>query len=414
MLALGVTSLYAQKDNVGIGTTTPDQSAILDIQSTTKGFLTPRLTLDQRNLIPAPATGLLVYQTDFLSGFYYYDGKGWNPLTENEAKSVAGTDGDWTIIGNSGTNPSSNFIGTTDNQSLAFRVNNSAAGLIGNDGRTFLGLSAGLSSTGTYNVGIGFQALRAATGANNVGIGINALVFTTTGAGNTGIGANALLSNIGGGNNMALGNNSLYSNVSGNFNIGVGDGALYNSTGSNNVAVGQLAGSATTGSSGIFVGHNAGSNESDGNKLYIANTGTSTPLVYGDFVTKYLAVGEVAVADRAAAASGGYRLLVKGGMMTEKIKVALTGSADWADYVFEDDYKMMTLEEVEDFVKANKHLPNVPSTTEVLANGLDVAKTDAKLLEKIEELTLYMIEMNKEIKQLQVENTQLKKSIENK
>ena len=59
-------------------------------------------------------------------------------------------------------------------------------------------------------------------------------------------------------------------------------------------------------------------------------------------------------------------------------------------------------------------MPNVPSTTEVLANGVDVAKTDAKLLEKIEELTLYMIEMNKEIKALKNENIALKKQVDKK
>jgi hypothetical protein len=71
----------------------------------------------------------------------------------------------------------------------------------------------------------------------------------------------------------------------------------------------------------------------------------------------------------------------------------------------------MSLEEVEKFVKANKHLPNVPSAEEMSKNGLDVVTSDSKLLEKIEELTLYMIEMNKEIKALKKENEQLKKVI---
>jgi hypothetical protein len=411
LVALSITPLFSQNANVGIGTTNPDNSAILDIQSSEKGFLTPRMTFDKRNAILSPATGLMIYQTDMESGFYFFNGDKWAPLSDSEAKAVSGVDGDWTTTGNLGTTPGTNFIGTLDNQSLMFKVNSSSAGLIGSDGRTFLGLSSGLTSTGTYNVGIGFQALREATGGNNVGIGLNALVFTNTGSGNTGIGSNALILNQGGSNNMGLGNNSLYNNVSGNANVGIGDGVLYNSTGDNNVAVGQLAGAASTGSNGIFLGHNAGSNETNGDKLYIANTGTNTPLVYGDFVAKFLAVGEVAVADRNAAASGGYRLLVKGGMMTEKIKVAIAGGSDWSDYVFEDDYKMMSLEEVESFVKENKHLPNVPSTSEVLENGIDVAKTDAKLLEKIEELTLYLIEINKDVKKLQQENINLKNAM---
>jgi hypothetical protein len=132
-------------------------------------------------------------------------------------------------------------------------------------------------------------------------------------------------------------------------------------------------------------------------------------LVFGDFSAKYIAVGELSIADRAAATSGGYRLLVKGGMITEKIKVATATTGDWSDYVFDDDYKKMSLESVEAYVKENKHLPNVPSTEEMMKNGNDLGKTDAKLLEKIEELTLYMIEMNKEIKALKMENAKLRK-----
>ena len=60
----------------------------------------------------------------------------------------------------------------------------------------------------------------------------------------------------------------------------------------------------------------------------------------------------------------------------------------------------MPLNEVEAFVKENKHLPNVPSATEMVENGLDVAQMDAKLLEKVEELTLYIIEQNKQIEEL--------------
>ena len=70
---------------------------------------------------------------------------------------------------------------------------------------------------------------------------------------------------------------------------------------------------------------------------------------------------------------------------------------------------MISLDKLESFVKENKHLPNVPSAEEMSKNGLDVMQTSAKLMEKIEELTLYMIEMNKEIKALQKENEQLKK-----
>lgn len=91
----------------------------------------------------------------------------------------------------------------------------------------------------------------------------------------------------------------------------------------------------------------------------------------------------------------GYKLFVEDGILTEKVKVAVKTTTEWADYVFADDYKLMTLSEVEKFTKENKHLPNVPSASEIVNGGLDVAKMDAKLLEKVEELTLYIIEQNK-------------------
>lgn len=81
----------------------------------------------------------------------------------------------------------------------------------------------------------------------------------------------------------------------------------------------------------------------------------------------------------------------------------------WADFVFEDTYKLKPLSEVETFIKENKHLPEVPSETEVLDKGIDVAKMDALLLQKIEELTLYMIELKKENQEMKSEIELLKK-----
>ena len=69
------------------------------------------------------------------------------------------------------------------------------------------------------------------------------------------------------------------------------------------------------------------------------------------------------------------------------------------------------MEEVENFIKENNHLPDIPSEKEVLENGIQVGEMNAKLLQKIEELTLYMIEMNKRMKSIEVENMELKDEI---
>jgi trimeric autotransporter adhesin len=124
---------------------------------------------------------------------------------------------------------------------------------------------------------------------------------------------------------------------------------------------------------------------------YAANgTNLGAAVVFGDDGT--VKIGAVTTPNPA-----GYRLYVDQGILTEKVKIAVAGSANWADYVFAKDYKLMPLAEVEQFVKINKHLPNVPSAAEMVKEGNDLGKTDAKLLEKIEELTLYIIEMEKKI-----------------
>ncbi len=94
--------------------------------------------------------------------------------------------------------------------------------------------------------------------------------------------------------------------------------------------------------------------------------------------------------------NGDYSLYVGTGILTEKVRVALRSSEDWADYVFKEGYNLLTLSEVEKYIQEEGHLPNVPSAEEIANSGIDVAKMDAKLLEKIEELTLYVIQLKKE------------------
>jgi hypothetical protein len=91
-----------------------------------------------------------------------------------------------------------------------------------------------------------------------------------------------------------------------------------------------------------------------------------------------------------------YRLSVAGGIRSYEVVV----ESGWADYVFEKDYPLKPLEEVEKFIRQNKHLPNIPPASEVESNGLKLGELQKKMMEKIEELTLYVIELKKEIEVL--------------
>lgn len=105
------------------------------------------------------------------------------------------------------------------------------------------------------------------------------------------------------------------------------------------------------------------------------------------------------------AINSNYKLSVNGKIRAKEVIV----EANWSDFVFEEDYNLKSLKEVEQFIKANKHLPDVPSEKEVVENGVSVGQMQSTLLQKIEELTLYVIEQNKRIEKLEHENAELKK-----
>lgn len=185
-------SLRAQ---VGIGTTTPDASAQLEVKSTSKGLLIPRVALQSTTdvtTIAAPATGLLVYNTaahnDVLTGFYYWEGS-WKPLLAAASGGTA-----WALNGNIAA--SGNFLGTTNFNPLNIKVNNTLAGKIHPNGGITLGMNAaahdsnslaiGTGATATANVeavAIGPSSIAGAYRATALGYGANASANNTLAAG---------------------------------------------------------------------------------------------------------------------------------------------------------------------------------------------------------------------------------------
>jgi len=358
----------------------------------------------------------------------------------------------WNLTGNTGTNSSTNFLGTTDNQPLVFKINNvekfrikegnrfiaqgiTVAGNVWDRNLFFGGGVDNTTSTGNTVFGLGSFTSNT-TGNGNTAFGNNVLGNNTTGNLNTGFGVNAIFSNTSGNQNVAVGLNSLNRLTTGNLNTGLGFAALNGGgastiTGDNNTGIGGQAlqglwsGASNntvvgaksfitlrTGNNNIAIGYNNAPTElaNANNNIYIGNNiqpVSSTPnneLNVGNWIignNGTIGIGSFSTilpANGVAQDGEKYKLFVKDGIKTEKVKVDVASTNGWADYVFMKDYKLNSLEEIEKHIKEKGHLPNIPSAEEVVKNGINLGEMDAKLLEKIEELTLYSIDQNKQIK----------------
>jgi len=248
-------SLFSQ---VAINSTgnVPDNSAGLDITFPDKGILIPRISLIDTNIanpVTNPAVSLLVYNTTLNSslneGFYYWNGTKWVKLTTlNESINSF-----WSLTGNSGTNPSVNYLGTNDSTGLSIRTNNveyiyiSPIGRIGigtNNPREQLQLTKNIRIPKTTSVSEGVVYVDSIPylhnfGISNIFLGFFSGNFSLSGYNNTAIGDSSQFCLQIGNSNISLGNNSLKNNLEGSNNVAIGYNALFNdSSGNNNTAVG--------------------------------------------------------------------------------------------------------------------------------------------------------------------------------
>jgi len=283
---------------------------------------------------------------------------------------------------------------------------------------TAIGFAAGMNNRAGYNVFVGgYSGLNNTTGVNNVFVGREAgktnlsghhNMFLGTYAGqnntassNTFIGTSSGQTNTTGRGNMFLGTNSGLSNDTGDFNLFSGNNAgQANVSGDKNVYLGANAGYLNTGGNNVFIGYQAGKELTGvSNKLYIENSDElETPLIYGDFISNQVGIGTNDV-------PADYKLAVKGHIVAEELTLSIyqdgVAGSGWPDYVFEEDYDLTPLNELEVQIETLGHLPGVPSAQEVGQNGHNAGQMDAILLEKVEELTLHLIEMDKTIKRLE-------------
>lgn len=248
----------------------------------------------------------------------------------------------WSTTGNSGTSPSTNFIGTTDDKPLVFKLNNQQTFKL--EGQSI-------------NIGSGIP------GTGNLQLALAPCSHCYSG--------------------WAEPNDAVMRLLSGhNLNI-----------------------------------HMDNDNATDGvSDVSTPNSPGITRVRFSDAVHKSLLVlfntGKVTLGTDQYDNDPNFIFYVKKGIKAEQIKVENPAVNGWADYVFKKDYKLRTLEEVEKHIAEKGHLPNVPSAKDVEKDGINLGEMDAKLLEKIEELTLYSIEQSKQIKSLQEENKTLKSQSE--
>ena len=276
--------------------------------------------------------------------------------------------------GYSNTTGNSNlFLGSTSGQFNTSGYDNSFIGLASGNSNTtgfqntFLGSVAGYYNTsGSNNTYIGFLAGGSPTVQNSTAIGVNALVTTS----NTIVLGNATTTITGVG--LGAGSGLRFANLTSASTAGTGgSGKVLSVDANGNVILVGLTGGAGTTSVGSPVAENW--KESDG---YLYNNNTNGVVIKGTGLD-------------------GNSLIVKGGILSKEVNVKVEGSEAWPDYVFKPNYKRLTLGEVEKFIAINGHLPNIPSANEMVANGNNLGKTDVKLLEKVEELTLYLLDMKK-------------------
>ncbi len=160
-----------------------------------------------------------------------------------------------------------------------------------------------------------------------------------------------------------------------------------------NAQLSVARGSGVDGTAAFFgTTHVSHFNYSTAENTYIRGGKDNALIIIGDATGQRIGIGSSTVAN-------GFTLSVSGKVITEEVQIQLKTS--WPDYVFHKNYKLTPLAEVEDFIMQHQHLPNIPSAIEVEKNGLVVGDMQKRMMEKIEELTLYILELNKRIEVLE-------------
>jgi hypothetical protein len=261
----------------------PHASAMLDVKSTNKGMLVPRMTTAQRNNIAAPATGLLVFDSD-LNRFYFFNGTNWGEIGAITPKFIADADGNTSV--HTETNSNEDMIRFSLGGNEKWRMVGNRFEI--NSSNLFLGYDAGSSTTsGLENTFVGKSTGASnSAGASNSFLGYRAGFGNTVGDNNAYLGYEAGSANTTGNSNTFLGSLAGNSNTTGNFNTFLGcRSGQYNTTSEGNTFIGYLSGTFnTTGIENTFIGTLSGNANTTGENNTFLGSGAALTSNYSNAI----------------------------------------------------------------------------------------------------------------------------------
>ena len=409
---------------VGIGISTPHASSLLELKATGKGLLIPRMLNAELLGISNPAKGLLLYDSSS-NRMRYYDGTAWKTVLDNSYWSrnavlnqVFNINDDIGIGtnspndklevagGNARITNGNMIVDNAAGSSFQLRLGGNDKGFFDLDGSDVrIGTSSGNSNDFIIRMNGANKMIMNSSG--DMGLGVVPSQKLTVG-GNANVKGDLFINSSTGqiqfqnasvdkgfvqlsGDNLRMGTNA--ANTLGNFIVRVNnsDRLNVNPEGTVHLTGGVDAGLASNGY--LMIGNPASSNiVFDNNEIMARNNGAVASLVLQNDG------GSVRIGNTAVPA--GYKFAINGKMVCEELKVKLASSG-WPDYVFDNKYNLPSFTELKQFIQQNKHLPNIPSAIEMEANGLEVGDMQKRMMEKIEELTLYILQLEERLKKVE-------------
>lgn len=376
----------------------------------------PWLTIARDNgqiQMPAGAQQNYVFTTDSLGNASWTD-PSFVGVFENDSGVTSNANGDYTtddfVFGSSsldydGTNNVRMFL---DKSNGAFRAGGSGFSFLGTiDEENWDEDSLGYCSFAVGNGNKATNSFGSSMGWGNTSSGLSSfssgVLTKALGTGSSSFGlsteASSFYSFVLGRNNIGGGDATSWVDTDPLFEIGIGSDASNKDNAMTVLKNGDIGVGSSSPTAKFHVNGDAGGGEAfrvqvaGSTKLSVSDQGgvaigsfTSLQPANGLYVSGNVGIGTTNIAT-------GYKVSVNGKVMCEELRVELSGS--WPDYVFANNYDLISLSEVENYINQNKHLPGVPSAKEVKKGGIAMGEMTTVLMEKIEELTLYLIEANK-------------------